>query len=91
MKYLLFLGIILSGFLCSLVSAGTADCNASANQSAADFLNGCRPNGTISEKGPGIGGLQDKAVQIADRAIALGALFAVGALVWAGIQYNSSF
>lgn len=92
MRHFLLLGIILSSLLCPLAYAGTAECDASANQWALQFLEGCKPNGIISDGGAsGISGLQQKAVQIANRAITLGALFAIGALVWAGIQYNSSF
>jgi hypothetical protein len=30
-------------------------------------------------------------IQIAERALQFGALFAVGALVWSGIKYNTSY
>ena len=77
----------------------SADCDVSTpGTSAAEFLAGCSdssPGGISVSAASDISGttsdIKQKVKDIAERAIAFGALFAVGMIVWAGIQYTKSF
>ncbi len=93
-KYMMkFFSLILITFsLCLPVFASTG-CSLE-NKNVAEFLNECAqgtvgidPSGTSSNEA----WVQDRITKIAKWAISLGALLAVGAIVWAGIQYVKAF
>lgn len=44
-----------------------------------------------SKTGDGVGGFKEFVKKIVTQVVTFGALFAVGAIVWAGIQYTKSF
>ena len=94
MKYFIF--IISLFFLTSSIfaAANKEDCNFDTTTNAVDFLQGC------AEGTPAIDPsletndeewIKDRVKNIAKWAISLGALLAVGALVWAGIQYTKAY
>lgn len=73
--------------------ADASDCDAASQGNAAEFLAKCASGTTgIQVKADGsVTSVKDRIVDIAKKAIAFGALLAVGAIVWAGIQYTKSF
>ncbi|GAB0174856.1 MAG: hypothetical protein HHAS10_07350 [Candidatus Altimarinota bacterium] len=93
----------LSFLLCSFFPLGflfadttaTTNCTFEANQTAnaAQFLKNCAqdtpgiPPGNTSD----IKGVKERIANIAKKVIQFGALFAVGALVFAGIQYTTAY
>ena len=91
--------IFLVGISICFLQGSYADCDISTpGTSAAEFLAGCSessPGGISVSASTDISGttsdIKQKVKDIAERAIAFGALFAVGMIVWAGIQYTKSF
>ena len=91
--------IFLIGISAFFLQGSYADCDISTpGTSAAEFLAGCSdssPGGISVSASTDISGttsdIKQKVKDIAERAIAFGALFAVGMIVWAGIQYTKSF
>lgn len=91
---------ILSLIICLLVpysllfaDASISNCSVDANRDGASFLKNCGSNTLgIKPDGPqGIDGMKARIVNIAKKTIQFGALLAVGALVFAGIQYTTSY
>ncbi len=74
--------------------AGISNCTFQANPNGlSQFMKACA-NGTygISPDGPSdIQGIKDRIASVAKRVIQLGALLAVGALVFSGIQYTTAY
>jgi hypothetical protein len=80
-------------FALSLPVYAECDANPSANQSASAFLLGCSETSynAVSPIGGGVTSIQKLVISIAKQVIAFGALFAIGALVFTGIQYTMSY
>lgn len=89
-KYLIYIILSLSllpfaGYsACSLDETSSTTFLTDCSQEQSGFIN---PSDTISTTT----GIQQRVGEIATGAISLGALLAVGAIVWAGIQYTKSF
>jgi hypothetical protein len=96
MKKILLIFILL--FPVISVFAGTDDCvidtSLQSSQTAVDFLSSCaRGTGGVDPKNTAnsVTGVKDLVIKVSERVIQFGALFAVGALVFAGIRYVSAF
>jgi Type IV secretion system pilin len=87
---LFFIPALLSFFL---FSEGFAACKITSGITAADFLSDCGASTVwISPwSGNATAEIQGRIKLIAQAAISLWALFAVGAIVWAGIQYTKAY
>ncbi len=87
--------LILWFFIATLPSifSYAANCSFDKNANPEDFLQSCS-EGTVWIKPPAWEtktSIKERVKTIATWAISLGALFAVGALVWAGIQYTKAY
>lgn len=62
-------------------------------RSAVEFLQDCSGdmNNAISNQRVGIGWMQELIISISEKVIIFGALFAIGAIVFSGIQYTTSY
>jgi hypothetical protein len=82
-------------FALSLPTYAGCDANPNVNQSAGAFLRDCAgytANAVSpSQLGGGVTSIQKLVISIAKQVIAFGALFAIGALVFTGIQYTMSY
>jgi hypothetical protein len=79
-------------FLVSLPSY--AVCDATTSQPAGNFLRDCAGFANAvspSQLGGGVTSIQKLVISVAKQVIAFGALFAIGALVFTGIQYTISY
>ncbi len=98
MRILSFLLIIFSSVSFGFLYSGFAAwCDATASGNAGAFLRGCAnsagpTNGIDPNKlWGGVTAVKDLVIQIAKRVIQFGALFAIGAIVFSGIQYTTSY
>ncbi len=96
MRILSFCLIILS--ICSfwfLYQGYSWGCEATYDGNAADFLKWCanNPVNAISpdQGGDSVTSIKALVISISKNVIAFGALFAIGAIVYSGIQYTTSF
>ncbi len=91
----LFLFCFISFSSINFASASVDRCNFDASTPLSALLRGCAdwtqwavdPN----IGGGGITGVKDMVVKVAKTVLQFGALFAVGAIVWSGIQYNIAY
>lgn len=71
-----------------------ADCNPNSTGAAAQFLVGCAnsPQNAIDPSSwMGMESIKKLIVTVWERVIAFGALFAIGAIVYSGVQYTTSY
>lgn len=88
---LLFILTIFSLF--GFFQSSFATCSTDTS-SALEFIKGCSSwtqAVTIIESKEGIEGIKERVVSMAEKVIAFWALFAIGALVFSGIRYTTSF
>jgi hypothetical protein len=100
LQYLIIIAISIGSllFTYSFYQVTYADgCSATSNGDATQFLTDCSQVGNASKGAiePAIGNATDSIktliTTVAERVISFGALFAIGAIVWSGIQYNISY
>lgn len=73
----------------------SASCDPTASGNAADWLKDCA-NNPANAINPSAGGdgresIKTLVVSIAEKVLSFGALFAIGAIVYSGIQYTTSY
>ena len=71
-----------------------ADCLGTSDGDAVLFLQDCAKTGTnvgISPGTSGIDNIQSLIVSVSEKVIAFGALFAIGAIVFSGVQYTTFY
>ena len=86
----IILSLLFAYLLTGYVSAADCDPN---NMSALDFIRSCS-NGSVAVNAgwtSDTAAVKELVVKVAERALQFGGLFAVGALVWSGIKYNTSY
>ena len=90
-----FLILISSIFIGSLCFAAISDCPATSDISASDYLKRCAGNAenaiNPTNGWGGVTAIQALVKSTAKTIIAFGALFAIGAIVFSGIQYTTSY
>ncbi len=75
-------------------SYASPSCDANYNGKAMDYLQGCSRTGTnvgIPADVAGIDKIKWLVKRVAEKVIAFGSLFAIGAIVFSGIQYTTSY
>ncbi|MDD2694188.1 MAG: pilin [Candidatus Gracilibacteria bacterium] len=94
-KILLIITFLFTGF-CNFVFfpafTHAAYCSVDSSN-AVEFLQSCGSDtiGVDPSQGDDVEGIRDRVTVIVERAIALGAVFAIAFLVWAGIQYTTAY
>lgn len=99
LQYLIIMAVSIGSvlFTYSFYQVSYAACSATAGGDATQFLQECSQIGNASNGAvdPAIGNAADSIktliTQVATNVIRFGALFAIGAIVWSGIQYNISY
>lgn len=93
MRSIFFFIIIISGLLSSSVSY--AECRYAPDQpgvSASRYLAGCADGNAVSvSSGTDISATKQLVISVGEKAMGFAALFAIGAIVFAGIQYTTSY
>lgn len=95
-KYsILWIASLILGFVSYNFSYADTNCLGTSQESVSLFLQGCAddPENAISPglAGSGKMGLAALITKVAQRVIEFGALFAIGAIVFSGIQYTTSY
>lgn len=99
LKYLIIMALSIGSvlFTYSFYQVSYAACSATAGGNATQFLKDCSEIWKASQGAvdPAIWSATDSIktliIKVANRVITFGALFAIGAIVWSGIQYNISY
>ena len=96
MRILSFLFILLSSASVGFLSSGVyADCDPTYMGDAAQYLKNCaaNPANAINPEqwGGGTTAVKTLIINVSKKVIEFGALFAIGAIVFSGIQYTTSY
>ncbi|MBP9779441.1 hypothetical protein KBD33_02325 [Candidatus Gracilibacteria bacterium] len=74
------------------VHVGYTDCSYVPTESASVFLEKCGTDSDpITDSDTGADGVREMVTKVAKTALGFAALFAIGAIVWSGIQYTTSY